>query len=127
MGTLAFARPETRAYLRLDYEAGPWTGMLRGTWTGPMDLDKFYGTDRYNFDGTRKLSKSPSYWLVDLRGEYRLNKQWSTFLGIDNVFDFKQSDKESTLWVDGTGSFDVTNIWGPNRGRFIYGGVKFTL
>jgi outer membrane receptor for ferrienterochelin and colicins len=95
---LAFARPETRAYLRLDYEAGPWTGMLRGTWTGPMDLDKFYGTDRYNFDGTRKLSKSPSYWLVDLRGEYRLNKQWSTFLGIDNVFDFKQSDKESTLW-----------------------------
>ena len=127
MGTLAFARPETRAYLRLDYEAGPWTGMLRGTWTGPMDLDKFYGTDRYNFDGTRKLSKSPSYWLVDLRGEYRLNKQWSTFLGIDNVFDFKQSDKESTLWVDGTGSFDVTHIWGPNRGRFIYGGVKFTL
>lgn len=127
MGTLAFARPETRAYLRLDYEAGPWTGMLRGTWTGPMDLDKFYGTDRYNFDGTRKLSKSPSYWLVDLRGEYRLNKQWSTFLGIDNVFDFKQSDKETTLWVDGTGSFDVTNIWGPNRGRFIYGGVKFTL
>ena len=46
---------------------------------------------------------------------------------VDNVFDFKQSDKESTLWVDGTGSFDVTNIWGPNRGRFIYGGVKFTL
>jgi len=127
MGTLAFARPETRAYLRLDYEAGPWTGMLRGTWTGPMDLDKFYGTDGYNFDGTRKLSKSPSYWVVDLRGEYRLNKQWSTFLGIDNVFDFKQSDKESMLWVDGTGSFDVTNIWGPNRGRFIYGGVKFTL
>ena len=127
MGTLAFARPETRAYLRLDYEAGPWTGMLRGTWNGPMDLDKFYGTDRYNFDGTRKLSKSPSYWVVDLRGEYRLNKQWSTFLGIDNVFDFKQSDKESMLWVDGTGSFDVTNIWGPNRGRFIYGGVKFTL
>ena len=33
-GTLAFARPETRAYLRLDYESGPWTGMLRGTWTG---------------------------------------------------------------------------------------------
>ena len=126
-GALALARPETRAYLRLDYESGPWTGMLRGTWTGPMDLDKFYGTDRYNLDGTRKRSHSPSYWVADLRGEYRLSKQWSTFLGIDNVFDFKQSDKESMLWIDGSGGFDTTNIWGPNRGRFIYGGVKFTL
>lgn len=129
-GTLAFARPETRAYLRLDYEAGPWTAMTRATWTGPMDLAKFYdyaNNPRYNFDGSKKLDKSPSYWIVDLRGEYRLNRLWSGFLGVDNVFDFKQSDKESMLWVGADGSFDVTHIWGPNRGRFIYGGVKFTL
>lgn len=129
-GTLAFARPETRAYLRLDYESGPWTGMLRGTWTGQQDLAKFYdyaNNQRYNFDGTKKMDKSPSFWTVDLRGEYRINQQWSGFLGADNVFDFKQSDKESMLWVDSSGSIDVTHIWGPNRGRFIYGGVKFTL
>ncbi|MBS1142358.1 MAG: TonB-dependent receptor [Proteobacteria bacterium] len=129
-GTLAFARPETRAYLRLDYESGPWTGMLRGTWTGPMDLAKFYdyaNNPRYNFDGTRKMDKSPSFWVADLRGEYRINKQWGVFLGVDNIFDFKQSDKESMLWIDSSGSIDVTQIWGPNRGRFIYGGVKFAL
>lgn len=129
-GTLAFARPETRAYLRLDYESGPWTGMLRGTWTGPMDLKKFYdyaNTPRYNFDGTRKLDKSPAYWTLDLRGEYRINKQWTAFLGIDNLTDFKQSDKESMLWVDRHGNFDVTQIWGPNRGRFVYGGLKLSL
>lgn len=129
-GTLAFARPETRAYLRLDYESGPWTGMARGTWTGPMDLKKFYdyaNTPRYNFDGTPKMDKSPSYWTVDMRGEYRINKQWGLYLGVDNLFDFKQSDKESMLWVDGAGNYDVTQIWGPNRGRFIYGGVKFAL
>ncbi|WP_306606719.1 TonB-dependent siderophore receptor [Azonexus sp.] len=129
-GTLAFARPETRAYLRLDYESGPWTGMARGTWTGPMDLKKFYdyaNTPRYNFNGTPKLDKSPSYWTADLRGEYRVNKQWGFYLGVDNLFDFKQSDKESMLWVDSAGNYDVTQIWGPNRGRFIYGGVKFAL
>lgn len=129
-GTLAFARPETRAYLRLDYESGPWSGMLRGTWTGPMDLAKFYdyaNNPRYNFDGTPKMDKSPAYWVVDLRGEYRLDKQWAVYLGADNLFDFKQSDKESMLWVDRAGNIDVTQIWGPNRGRFIYGGVKFTL
>ena len=104
--------------------------MLRGTWTGSMDLAKFYdyaNNQRYNFDGSRKTDKSPSYWVADARSEYRLSKQWSTFLGVDNVFDFKQSDKESTIWVGADGSIDVTHIWGPNRGRFIYGGVKFTL
>jgi len=129
-GTLAFARPETRAYLRLDYEWGPWTGMVRGTWTGPQDLAKFYdyaNNQRYNFDGTKKMDKSPSFWTVDLRGEYRINRQWSAYLGADNVFDFKQSDKESMLWVDGSGAIDVTHIWGPNRGRFVYAGVKFAL
>ncbi len=129
-GTLAFARPETRAYLRLDYESGPWTGMLRGTWTGPMDLAKFYdyaNNPRYNMDGTRKMDESPAYWVFDLRGEYRFNKQWAAFLGVDNALDYKQSDKESMLWIDGSGGYDVTHIWGPNRGRFVYGGVKFSL
>ncbi|NHC05886.1 TonB-dependent receptor plug domain-containing protein [Azonexus fungiphilus] len=129
-GTLAFARPEARAYLRLDYESGPWSAMARGTWTGPMDLKKFYdyaNNPRYNFDGTRKMDKSPSYWTVDLRGEYRLDKRWSLFLGVDNLTDFKQSDKESMLWVDRDGAIDVTQIWGPNRGLFVYGGVKFAL
>jgi len=129
-GTLAFARPETRAYVRLDYESGAWTGMLRGTWTGPMDLARFYDYDnhqRYNFDGTEKRRKSPSYWVFDLRGEYRFDKRWSAFLGADNLFDFKQSDVESMLWVDSAGNYDVTHIWGPNRGRFVYGGVKFIL
>jgi outer membrane receptor for ferrienterochelin and colicins len=129
-GTLAFARPETRAYLRLDYESGPWTGMARATWTGPMDLKKFYdyaNEQRYNFDGTPKKDKSPAYWTVDLRGEYRINKQWSGFLGVDNVFDFKQSDKESMLWVNSVGEYDVTHFWGPSRGRFVYGGIKLAL
>lgn len=129
-GTLAFARPEARAYLRLDHEQGAWSGMARATWTGPMNLQKFYdyaNTPRYNFDGTRKLDKSPAYWTVDLRGEYRIDKRWSAYLGVDNLLDFKQSDKESMLWVDADGAYDVTQIWGPNRGRFIYGGFKLAL
>lgn len=33
-GTLAFARPEERIYLMLDYEKGPFDLMARATWTG---------------------------------------------------------------------------------------------
>jgi outer membrane receptor for ferrienterochelin and colicins len=129
-GALAFARPETRAYWRLDYESGPWTGMLRGMWTGPQDLAKFYdyaNNPRYNFDGTPKKNKSPSYWVFDARGEYRFDRRWALYAGIDNLLDFNQNDKESMLWIDSSGTIDVTQIWGPNRGRFIYGGVRFTL
>lgn len=128
-GTLAFARPEHRAYVRLDYDSGPWSAMVRGTWTGEMDLKRFYdyaNNQRYNLNGTPKKDKSPAFWVVDMRGEYRLNKLWAAYVGVDNVFDFKQSDKEDMLWVDSEGGFDVTHIWGPNRGRFIYGGIKFT-
>lgn len=129
-GTLAFARPETRAYLRLDYNQGPWDLMARGTWTGSQDLARFYdykNNPRYNFDGSRKLDKSPAFWVFDVRGEYRLNKQWALFAGVDNLLDYNQNKKESMLWVDGDGGIDVTQIWGPNRGRFVYGGVKFSM
>ena len=129
-GTLVFARPENRAYWRLDYESGPWTGMLRGMWTGPQDLARFYdyaSNQRYNFDGTPKMSKSPAFWVFDTRGEYRFDKRWAVFAGIDNMLDYNQNDKESMLWIDSTGAIDYTHIWGPGRGRFVYGGVKFSL
>lgn len=129
-GTLAFARPEERVYLRLDYDGGPWSVLARATWTGRQDLARFYdyaNNPRYNFDGTPKMDRSPAYWVVDLRGEYRVNKRWSVYLGADNLFDVKQSDKESMLWVDGRGALDVTHIWGPNRGRFVYAGAKLSL
>jgi len=40
------------------------------------------------------------------------------------VLDVKQSDKESTLFVDGDGAIDVTHLWGPSRGRYLFAGVK---
>ena len=44
---------------------------------------------------------------------------------MDNLFDYKQAERENFLWVNGEGGIDVTHLWGPNRGRYIYAGVKF--
>ncbi|MBS3934767.1 MAG: TonB-dependent receptor [Sulfuritalea sp.] len=129
-GTLVYARPEERVYLVLDYNPGPIDLMARATWTGKQDLARFYdyaNNPRHNFDGTPKLNKSPSFWLVDVRGEYRFGKRWSGFAGIDNVFDYKQSDQENFLWIDDAGNLDVNHVWAPNRGRHLYVGVKFAL
>ncbi len=129
VGTLAFARPERRAYLTLAFENGPWDAFVRGTWTGRQDLSKFYyrDTQHYHLDGTAKPDKSPAFWTVDTRIQYAINKRWAVFVGADNVFDYKQSDHSDYLWVNAEGAVDVTHIWGPNRGRFIYGGVRFEL
>jgi outer membrane receptor for ferrienterochelin and colicins len=96
------------------------------TLTGPQNLSKFYdyaNTPRYNLDGTPKSDRSPSFWVVDCRASYQWTKAFSTYAGINNVFDYRQATKDSFLWLDGEGGLDVTHIWGPNLGRtFVVGG-----
>ena len=102
---------------------------MRATWTGPQDLSKFYYRDEphYNFDGSAKPDKSPAFWTVDARVQYAIDKRWAVFAGADNLFDYQQSDHDGMLWINAAGTVDVTHIWGPNRGRYVYGGVRFEL
>lgn len=129
VGTLAFARPDRRVYLNLAWDSGPWDVSLRGTWTGPQDLRKFYYRDEqhYHLDGSPKPDRSPAFWTFDARLQYAVDKRWALFVGADNLLDYRQADRDSYLWVSAAGRLDVTHIWGPNRGRFLYGGARFEL
>jgi len=129
VGTLAFARPDRRVYLSADWDSGGWDLFVRATWTGSQDLAKFYYRDEqhYNFDGSAKPDKSPAFWTVDARVQYAIDKRWAVFAGADNLFDYQQSDHDGMLWINAAGTVDVTHIWGPNRGRYVYGGVRFEL
>ncbi len=128
-GDLAFARPGQRGYFTLAYDGGALDAFLRATWTGAQDLAKFYYREgqRYNLDGSPKPARSPAFWVIDARGEYRLDKHLALFAGVDNLGGFRQSDHDGMLWVDAAGNLDVTHIWGPNRGRFVYGGLRVAL
>jgi outer membrane receptor for ferrienterochelin and colicins len=131
-GTLVFARPKAKAYLGLDYDTGGLDLTAKLVWTGSMDLRKFHddgsgSQNRFNLDGSPKRDRSPSFVTLDLRAEYAISKTWAVYLGADNVTDYKQSDKESFLFVDGDGAPDVVHLWGPNRGRYLYAGVKLSF
>jgi outer membrane receptor for ferrienterochelin and colicins len=133
-GTLVFARPDWKAYVSADWALGAWDLSTRLTVTGPSDLDRFHEIDgadpatwRYNFDGTRKRSRSPTFATLDLRAERRIGARLSVFFGADNVTDYKQIDRENFLWVGFDGGYDVTHIWGPSRGRYVYAGIKAQL
>ncbi len=125
---LAFARPEVRAFLGADVDSGPWEWRTRATWTGEMDLARFgnyANNQRYNLDGTPKLNKSPSYWLVDTRLGYNIDKAWKIYAGVNNVLDEVQTKKESPLWLDKDGGIDVTHLWGLTHGRHVFVGTEY--
>lgn len=127
-GVLSFARPEERVYLRCDYDDEIWSLFARATWTGSMDLRRFYdygGTPRFNLDGSSKLDRSPAYWVVDMGGSLKLGPRLTLTANVSNLFDFQQAQREDFLWVDAAGSPDVTHFWGPGRGRSIQVGLRF--
>jgi outer membrane receptor for ferrienterochelin and colicins len=131
-GTLVFARPKAKAYFGFDYEQNGLDLSAKLVWTGPMDLRKFHddGTgqqNRFNLDGTPKSDTSPNFVTLDMRAEYATSKKFAFYAGIDNALDYKQTDKESFLFVVGDGAPDVVHLWGPNRGRYVYAGVKLSF
>ncbi len=129
-GTLNFARPETRAYLTLDSDVGAWDLTAKLTWTGRQNLKRFYdyaNTPQYNLDGTPKPDWSPAFSVLDVRAQYRVNKRYAAFVGADNLLDYQQAKHDSYLWVNDSGNIDVTHIWGPQRGRMLYAGMRIDL
>jgi len=129
-GTLAFSRPGERVYLQANSEFGGWDITARATWTGRQNLAKFYDyvdNQRFNLDGSAKPDWSPSFSVVDVRAQYRIDKRFAAFVGSNNLFDYQQAKHESYLWVDSAGSIDVTQIWGPNIGRTVYAGIRADL
>jgi len=122
------------------------TASVAATFTGPMDLRSVYGL-AYNGHGNMtltdwldpanadldspKLQTSPWYATVDARVEQEVSEGFSVYVGGKNLLDYHQSDVEGPLMFpdeDGAaGPADVVYMWGPNRGRFLYGGVKVQL
>ena len=129
-GTLKFVRPKERVYLTVESTVASWELSGKLTWTGPQDLARFYDyadVQQYNLDGTPKPDKSPAFSVVDLRAQYRFNKRYSAFVGVNNLFNYQQATHDSFLWLDSSGNMDVTHIWGPNIGRQFYVGVRASL
>ncbi|HET19552.1 MAG TPA: TonB-dependent receptor, partial [Chromatiales bacterium] len=125
---------EERIRLSADYEGHGWTWNTTLTWIGSRDLAD-YGYAGFNTaDGnpaSLKGSKAPSFYTVDMRLAKALDKTFTAYLGVNNLFDYTQAaDEESPLFFhDHTdpSSYDVVYIHGPLRGRTVYAGMKATF
>jgi len=125
-----FSRPEYRVSLGYDHDSGPWDFNIRGTFTGPQDLSKWYDyadNPIYNLNGTPKPNWSPTFWVVDTHISYQVNKWLELHAGVNNIFNYQQAKHDSFLFQDPYGNINVTYIWGPNIGRSYTAGVKITF
>ncbi|MCG3205827.1 MAG: Vitamin B12 transporter BtuB [Elusimicrobia bacterium] len=130
---LAVAAVEDRARLMLGYDndkAG-LIGDLTLVWTGSRDLRPYGYGDRYNvYDPNAmtafapKGTDAPSFVTVDLKVSKTFRNDLTIYAGAKNLFDYTQTSKESPLFFDAQGGYDVVHIWGPLRGREVYAGVQ---
>jgi hypothetical protein len=54
-------------------------------------------------------------------------RNWNIYLGVENLFDFRQDNPIIDAASPRSDNFDATMIWGPVHGRKIYGGLRFTI
>ncbi len=151
-GALVTAPPEHHLTASVEFNLDRWWAprlIITGEVFSPMNLASVYGPG-YNLrrdaplaleswldpanadrDNPKRL-RSPWYGTVDIRIEQRIYGGLYAYFGIDNLFDYHQADVESPLYfpADDEGNAtpaDVVYIWGPLRGRYIYGGLRLTL
>lgn len=122
---------EERVRLTADYEGQGWSGNLSLTWIGSRDLAE-YGYAGYNTaddnPASRKSTHAPAFYTVDMKLGKALNKTFTAYVGVNNLFNYTQVGKdESPLFFHdytAPSSYDVVYIYGPLRGRTFYAGVK---
>lgn len=146
-GALASAPPSHQINASLDFDVRKigFKATIGADIYAPMDLEAVYGAgyniksgedtlegwlDEANADlNNPKMTESPWYFLMNVRLQQRIAKGLYLYAGINNIFDYHQADEEGPLYfpADDDGSAtpaDVVHIWGPMRGRYIYGGLK---
>lgn len=94
----------------------------------------------YNWQGSKRLpntsanptvyqlsTKSPSFSIVNTQVTRVWGSAFEVYLGMENVFDYRQQDAILSHEEPFGNYFDASMIWGPVFGRNTYLGLRYTL
>ena len=70
---------------------------------------------------------SPAYFLVNAQISKTWKEKLEVYLGVENLFDFKQEDPILSSEDPFSPYFDSSLIWGPIFGRNIYFGIRYRM
>ena len=77
-----------------------------------------------NPDSLRALAYSPSFLTMNLQVTRTFMKGIDVYLGIENLFNFRQTNPILDSANPQGPFFDASLIWGPLTGRMIYAGLR---
>ncbi len=113
-----------RAFVNLGYETkSEWKFDFTLNWIGEQRI----ASTQSNPEVFRYREKSPSYFLSNAQITKVWSKKFSTYLGGENIFNFRQDrpilDSDNPFG----NNFDSSLVWAPIFGRNIYVGLRYTI
>jgi outer membrane receptor for ferrienterochelin and colicins len=107
-----------------DQPDGPQTSFdITIQWFGRKRIPDTY----LNPDSMHMRAYSPGFITMNLQTTRTLIKGLDIYLGIENLFDFKQTNPILDAANPRGSFFDASLIWGPVTGRMVYTGLRFRL
>lgn len=110
-----------------------YKGLLNLSYSTNMKIWQFDYTFQFNGDG-RMPNLADGTIVPDFKPYTVMNTQitkyfrnWSVYLGCENLGNFMQMDpikQDSGVWDE---SFDTSRVWGPIHGRKFYFGFRFSI
>lgn len=113
-----------RAFLNVGYKIGKtWNFDYTVTWFGKKRIPN----TRNNPTEFRKNDYSPDYFLMNTQITKTFGKRLDVYLGVENIFDFRQTDLIVNAQNPYDTYFDASLVWGTVQGRMFYGGLRYKI
>jgi len=77
--------------------------------------------------GLRARSYSPNFFLINAQVTRSFNELFDFYIGVENLFDFRQNDPIIDSNNPNSQYFDASLIWGPVSGRMVYAGLRYKI
>jgi outer membrane receptor for ferrienterochelin and colicin len=114
-----------RAFVNLVYQTkNKWSFDLTTQWYGQKRLPH----TQSNPDGLRLANYSDSYFIINTQiSKSLIQKKINLYVGIENIFDFKQNNPIIDAANPFNKYFDASMVWAPVFGRMLYMGLRLKI
>jgi outer membrane receptor protein involved in Fe transport len=114
-----------RAFVNLAYQTkSKWAFDLTAQWLGQKRLPN----TQSNPDGLRLANFSEAYFIFNSQiGKSLYQKKLDLYVGLENIFDFKQNNPIIDPANPFNKYFDASMVWAPVFGRMLYMGLRLKI
>ena len=131
-----YTNPTTGVVSRLDKPLlNDYKGLATASYQTPLGKWQFDLTAQFNGGGRMPTPNAiEPLWNETFSSHTVVNAQitkyfrnWNIYVGVENLFDYRQDNPIIDAANPRSDNFDATMIWGPVHGRKFFGGLRYTI